>query len=135
MESSEPSLAGGFNPHQCKYCEALLITGKNIVIPTEQVFDGAENNCAFFKWCLDWKQFPSDQDRMETTQCDATSFRNFSNLQIHLLGEDLRQYIELFWLKPAQTTGDRTAVEWPECAHDKKLLLYANDGQYIPCLT
>jgi hypothetical protein len=111
----------------------LLITGKEINIPTEQVFDGAENNCAFYKWCLNWNQFPSDPDQLETTQSDVTSFRKFSSLQLRLLGEGSRQYVELFWLKPAQTTGDHTEAKWPKFSnYSKKLLLYADDGQYIP---
>jgi hypothetical protein len=138
MDSLEPTsslLPGGFNPHQCKYCSALLITGREIDIPTEQIFDGAENNCAFFKWCLDWNQFPTGPDQLETKQSDATSFRNFESLQLRLLGTGLRQYIELFWLKPTyyQLTVDRTRAKWPEFSnYSKKLLLYADDGQYIP---
>jgi hypothetical protein len=133
LESPSSVLPGGFNPHQCKHCSALLITGKEIDIPTEQVFDGAENNCAFFIWCLNWNQFPSDSDQLETTQSDATSFRKFSSLQLRLLGEGLRQYVDLLWLKLAPTTGDRTEAKWPEFSnYSKKLLLYADDGQYIP---
>jgi hypothetical protein len=131
MESSEPNQAGQFKPHQCEYCEALLITGKDLIVPVEQVFNGADRNCAFFKWCLNWDIFPSDKDPGETTEGDATSFRIFSSLRISFAGQNHREHISLYWVKPSSTTEESTKVEWPRYAGKKKLLLYADTGQCI----